>query len=489
MKYKRIAVVIALCVSASIWGYVFFMPDKYESRAKVHIDTATAIRPLMKGVVVDPDITSMIRIIQQLMFTRPNLEKIVELSLLNQSREAVSSENIEKLKTEITIRSSGNKDIFDIAYSSDDPEIAKSVVQSVLTVFSEQTQGKAQSDASDAHDFIEQQIRDYEIRLQEAEKSREDFTRNHLNLVLESDQVHILQAVKQEIQDAATALQQAQAKKNVLAEQLKEVQASTSDDWGAAAPGAAPVDSRIKSLRDRKADLMLKYTNKHPDIIEIDHLIEVLQNQNQPAKNTTEDAEHLGPEKMSNPYVQTLKTAIDNAGTEVAAAQALIDSLNARKNKLEEGLKEKLTLETEMKNMNRDYETISKQYSTLLERREQAHITERIDDQTSRLKFKIADPPSKPLKPSFPNRVLFYSLALAGGFVSGFGVALLLYTLNPVYMSNKQVRETTGLPSLGSVSYVALPKTAANIDWFFVSIIVVMCIAYSGMMLLELLKK
>ncbi|MDD4914969.1 MAG: hypothetical protein PHW13_08035, partial [Methylococcales bacterium] len=150
MRYKRIAVFIALFFCAAAWTFVFFMRDKYESQAKVHIDTATMIRPLMKGMVIEPDVGAMIRIIQQLMFTRPNLEKIIELSLLNPSREVVSNELIEKLKKEITIKSSGDRDIFDIAYASDDAEVAKSVVQAVLTVFSDQTQGKAMADVSDA---------------------------------------------------------------------------------------------------------------------------------------------------------------------------------------------------------------------------------------------------------------------------------------------------------------------------------------------------
>jgi protein tyrosine kinase modulator len=225
LKYKRVAVMFGLLLCISGWTFVFMMPDKYESKAKVHIDSSTIIRPLMRGMVIDPDVSALIRIIQQLMFTRPNLEKVIELSQLkaNKTGTVINADFIDELKKDITISGARDKDIFDIAYSSTDPETAKSVVQAVLTVFSEQAQGKAMADATDAQQFIEHQLRDYEIRLQEAERAKEDFKRSNLGLVGgDSDQFQVLNQLKEQLNVANTALEQAQARKNVLGEQVKK---------------------------------------------------------------------------------------------------------------------------------------------------------------------------------------------------------------------------------------------------------------------------
>ncbi|OAI29226.1 MULTISPECIES: XrtA system polysaccharide chain length determinant [Methylomonas] len=498
LKYKRLAIILALFVSLVAWAYVFFMPDKFESKAKVHIDSATVIRPLMRGMVVEPDISALIRIIQQLMFTRPNLEKIIELSQLSRSENesAAATELIENLKKDITI-TGGRGDIFDIAYTSQDPEVAKSVVQAVLTVFSEQTEGKAMADASDAQRFIEQQIRDYEIRLQDAEKAKEEFKRVNLDLLNESDQFQMLQKLKEQLQEANTALQQALSRKSVLAEQVVDVQDSD-EDWGmpTASQEVSADNARIESLKDKRTELLLKYTERHPEILEIDKLVEQLKKQEEEAKAAKAPVEEpgvggaaLGADKMANPYVQALKMGLDNAAAEVASNQSLVDSIQSRINKLQEGLNERLTIETEMKNLNRDYETISHKYSELLERREQAHITERVDDQTSRLKFKIADPPSKPDKPSFPNRKLFYSLVLVVSVVVGFGVAFLIYFIRPVFMSARQVRLVTGLPSLGSVSLTSQGiNQSNNVDWVLIATFLIFISSYLGIMIFELLK-
>jgi uncharacterized protein involved in exopolysaccharide biosynthesis len=292
-------------------------------------------------------------------------------------------------------------------------------------------------------------------------------------------------------------LEQALAKKNVLAAQLKEVQDSTSSDWGVSniSQEISAEEARIQSLKDKKTDLLLKYTDRHPQVIGIDKLIEDLQKQSDDNRKnnaniaTEANGDVIGAEKLSNPYVQTLKMAFDSAEAEVAADQSLLDSLTERVAKLESGLKDKLSLQTEMKNLNRDYDTLSKQYSSLLDRREQAHITERVDDQTSRLKFRVADPPTKATKPSFPYRYVFYSMAFVVGIGLGFTAALGIYMIKPLYMSHRQVRVNTGLPSLGSISLTARgEESLVKHDYVFMLGVGLLLIGYAGVMIVELLK-
>lgn len=494
LKYKRVAVMLALFLSVISWVFVLTMPDKYESKAKVHIDSSTILRPLMRGMVIDPDVSALIRIIQQLMFTRPNLEKIIELSDLKLSLNngKVDAELIEKLKKDITITAARDRDIFDIGYSATNPDVAKSVVQAVLTVFSEQTQGKALADASDAQKFIEQQIRDYEVRLQEAEKAKEDFKRSNLDLLSNDGQFQVLQRMKEQLQEATTALQQAISRRDVLAEQVSEVQESD-EDWGITnlSQSTNADDSRIETLKTKRTELLLKYTERHPEIVEIDKLIKTIQDEAEKNKPVTEEKELdvIGPQKMANPYVQALKMGFDNAQAEVASAQALVDSISSRIKSLESGLNDRLTIETEMKNLNRDYEAINAKYSELLERREQARITEKVDDQTSRLKFRIADPPTRASSPTFPNRKLFYSLIFLASLVVGFLVAFLIYFIKPVFMSVRQVRVVTGLPSLGAVSMTnVVTNVSGNRDWVVISTVSLLLIGYSMFMLSEFLK-
>ncbi|MDD5125777.1 MAG: hypothetical protein PHT85_14465, partial [Methylovulum sp.] len=62
------------------WLVVLVMPRQYTSEAKVHVETSTMLRPLMRGMTVESDVRALLRVMQQLMFTKNNVEQIIHLS-------------------------------------------------------------------------------------------------------------------------------------------------------------------------------------------------------------------------------------------------------------------------------------------------------------------------------------------------------------------------------------------------------------------------
>lgn len=494
-KYKRLAIALACLLSLAGWVGVYLMSDIYMSKARVHMDSESVLRPLMKNMAVQYDINTMVRVMQQLMFTRPNLEQIITIAELDKGVDESAFLNLlESLKKDITIKPSVNKDVFDITYSAKSPVLAQRVVQAVLTVFSEQTQKKTLGDANSAQQFIVEQIQEYETRLRNSEKAKEEFQHANADLLSKGEnQVSGLQNLKGELQSALTANGQALSRKNVLASQIQDI-SNSSEDWRdqAGAEEISPGNARIESLKDKRTEMLLKYTESHPSVKYIDKLINALEQQelaDNPVVGKKPSAV-LSPQKMSNPYVQNLKIALDTADAEVASTQALISSLKSQIDQMNSDWNKRLTVETEMKSLNRDYDTINKKYAELLERREQAQITGRIDDETSSLKFKIADPPDKPLKPSSPNRKILYSVIFVVALAAGFGLAFLINLLRPVILATSQLSKVTGFPVLGEISLLAEEdkNRIQKIDWFFWASTIILVLGYSFMLMTELVK-
>jgi hypothetical protein len=71
---------------------------------------------------------------------------------------------------------------------------------------------------------------------------------------------------------------------------------------------------------------------------------------------------------------------------------------------------------------------------------------------TEMMTFKIIDPPTLPLTPIGPNRALFFSAVLGGALLAGVATALLVSQVRPTFLSPAELRESTGLPVLGTVS-------------------------------------
>ena len=462
LKYKWASIILAWVVCLSGWLYVSAMPNKYTSQAKVHVETRTMLQPLLTGMTIASDVRGLLRVMQQLMFTKANLEQIIKLSSLDKNVKTPGEQEklIEDLKKDIHIHG-GAEDIFTIQYEAKSPDEAKNVVQAVLTVFSEQTQLSTLGNTDSAQRFIDEQIQEYEMRLRNGEKARENFKRANLGLLpgQGGDQIGQIQTMTTALEDAKLGLKEATSRKETLKEQLEEALTSEGDDddeWGETTDaGVVMDDPQISALKQRKNDLLIKYTEKHPEVAHIDKALKELQMRNAKKQASVVEAGGLDTAVLTNPYVQGIKIAINEADANLASINSRVDILQKRLQKAQDELNSRLSIETEMENLNRDYSAIKTNYEKLLASKETAAMSQKVDNQAEALKFKIADAPNTPLQPSSPMRKILYSGVLIVGMMFGLVIALLLYLIRPTVMSLSQLRQITGLPILGSVSMKA----------------------------------
>lgn len=455
LRYKWFIIISAWLVCLPAWWYIMNMPDKYSSTARVQVDTRTMLRPLLSGLAIQSDVRGMVAIMKQLMFTRYHLEKIANLAGLdsNAKTEVEKLALVDKLKGNIKI-DGGRDDIFSISYEANDPLEAKHVVQAVLTVFSEQAQRTALDDADSTQRFLLAQIQEYEQRLRNAEKARENFKRANVGMLpgQGGDQVNQMLELNKMIEEAKLALKELDSRKQVLKEQLAEAQESAEDEWGLSLNANKAEDPRLMALVSQRDELLMKYTRKHPSVKVLNDQIRAI------LKRKSQEKEVLDTEGVtaaqSNPFVQSIKASINEVDAQIASMKSRIESHEQKIAKLDDEFNQRLNVETEMQNLNRDYGAIKKNYDTLLQRKEQMSLTEKVDAQGTSLRFKVADPPNKPLSPSGPKRAIFYSAALGGGLVLGIAIAFLAVLIKPTFIASNQIRTMTGLPVLGSVSII-----------------------------------
>jgi len=496
VRNKWIVTIIASIICIGGWVYVYKMPNIYQSSARVHVDTRTMLRPLLRGMAVQTNVRGLVLIMQKLMFTQQNILKVAEEAGLDVDlNESGIHSLVQRLKSKVKIQG-GRDEIFSITSESKSPLEARTIVQAMLTVFSEQTQQSSLSDVDSAQRFIENQIREYEQRLRNAERAKENFKRENIGMLpgqAAGGQVGSIQAIQRSLDGALAQLTELYSRKEVLKEQLEEA-LDSGDEWGLTdvldGDSSTGGDPRIATLQLRKDDLLLKYTKDHPSIISIENLIDTLEkeSEHEPMEISPELEVEQSFKAMSNPYVQTIKIGINAIDVEVATINSRIASYKKKLQKEDEQFNARLAIETEMKDLNRDYAAIKKNYLNLIDRREQASMSSKIDTQVSALKFKVIDPANMPEAPSSPNRKVFYSVILIAGFIVGIAVALLKVFIRPTFVEAKQVRDVSGLPILGVVSEVVDEVQATKnkqrlIRYAFANVLLLL--GYSGVMILD----
>lgn len=458
LKYKWVIMIVAWLVCLSGWIYINNMPDKYKSKAIVSVDSRTMLRPLLRGMAIQSNTRGMVQVMRQLMFTRPKLEKVAQLADLDlESKNEKQKRAIISMLKRNTRISGGRNDLFSISYEADEAKEAQNVVHAVLTVFSEQAHLRAGTDTGSAQQFIEEQIREYEVRLQNAEKARENFKRVNSELLPNQGggQLGSLRGTKAKLEAANMALSEANSRWYVLKRQMSEV-VETDEDWGVTdlvTTMSTPEDAQIEVLNARINELLLKYTLNHPGILSLQSTIADLEQAKQERlANAPKNQTIVSSGAISNPYVQSLKLSMNKVESERASIRSRVNVLNQRIIDIQNGLDARLRIATEMQNLDRDYSVIKSNYMKLIQRREQASMTEKAARSQDVLRFKIIEAPSVPLEPSSPKRKVLNSSVLGAGFIAGMISAFLIYFIRPSFMSTRQVRAVTGLPILGSVS-------------------------------------
>lgn len=455
-KWLSILIIWVLCLSG--WTFVSRMPDEFAATARVHVDTRSVLRPLLKGLAIHPDINGQVRLMTKVMFSRPNLEKIARMTDLdlNAKDDADMDNIVTRLRKSMSISSAKRTNLFTIASTDSDPKVAKRMVQSLLTIFVEDTLGASRKDSDSAQRFLDQQIKEYEMRLLEAEASREEFKRKHLGLLPgQGDNLYQqLKGLSNRLEEANLTLQESIYRRDEMKRQLEDEEPMF-EDFGMAAETTDPTELRIQELQNRIDEMLLSYTEAHPTVLVLKNAIAELEKKALEDEGELDDGLDSEDDMMfgeANPVFQQLKIVLSDAEANVASLGGRVKNFEEKIEMLKQQLDARLKVETQLKSLNRDYTAVQQKYDTLVQRRETARLSESLEQNTETVKFRIVDPARVPLKPSGPNRILFSSLIFVFAILIGLAVALVLALIRPTFISSQKIREVLGLPVLGTVS-------------------------------------
>ena len=466
-RFKWLALVIAWLVAVSGWFWVSQMPDKYVSTARVYVDTNSLLQPLMRGLAIQPNMSQRVSLISKTLLSRPNLEKLVRMADLDLTftTDAQKEQILRHLKGNISLSAKrGNASLYSISYAHKQRDTAQRVVQSLITVFIESAMGQSRDDGAGAQQFINEQIAEYEKRMVEAERRLAEFKQENVEILSAGGSYYErLSAAKSQLKEVRLQLREMENRKREVQRQLEDIEAGDESEFGFDefdTPGiASSYDSRILTLESRKDDLLMRYTERHPEVVQIRLIIAELEVDKQ---NEIDELAGLmegspDPSLQASPMYQQVRAMLSETEARVAELRIRAGEYDQRVEDLMEAVNQVPLIEAGLKQLDRDYGVIASKHSQLLNRRESAHMTEEVGQKGSDLKFRIIDPPFSPARPTEPNKVLFDSIVLVVAIGIGLAVAFLLSQLNPLVVSRQVLSELTGLPVFGRVSLIKSP--------------------------------
>lgn len=453
-KYRWHALLVAWLVAIGGFIKVISLPDEYQTRARVFVDTQTILKPLMAGMTSVPNAEQQVAIMSRTLLSRPNVERVMRMVDLDLDTRTVREHEarLDELMNNIKITGTNAYDIYTISYSGGDPKLVRDVVQSLLTIFVEGSfQGK-KGDSQKAVQFIDEQIKNYEDKLSAAENLVKEFKiRNNLLLPRQGiDYGSQLLMSSDSLNNAKLELLEAEQARKAIQSQIEGDEPVLDLEPNAAAITNPELDERIASLNKNLDSLRMQFTELHPDIIASKRLIAQLEERK--VEESKLKATSGDPGKNYSPMLQQLKVALTEADAKVAAIRARVQEYGARNERLLAQSNAVPEVESQLAQLNRDYIINKENYEKLIGRREAAKLSGELSSTTDMMAFKIIDPPTVQYKPVGPNRLMLFSAALGAALVAGIATALLISQVRPTFLSPAELRDATGLNVLGTVS-------------------------------------
>jgi polysaccharide chain length determinant protein (PEP-CTERM system associated) len=490
-KHRRLGMLVAWVVGAIAAGVILRIPDRYEASARIFVDTQSILKPLMSGLAVQPNIEQQVMMLSRTLISRPNVEKLVRMADLDLSIKGKAEQDalIDGLMTSLKIQSVGRDNLYLLSYRDTEPGKAQRVVQALVSIFVESSLGDKRQDSDSARKFIEEQIRNYEKKLQDAESRLKDFKLRNMELQVGEGKSGIdqLSTLTNELNSSRLALREAENSRDAMRRQIVGEEPVLLPEAPGADSGVSlpEIDGRIDAQKRNLDNLLQRYTDQHPDVVGARRLIKDLEDQKRKELVARKNfaAANPGSSVSNNPVYQQLKVSLAETEANVASLQARVAEYEARYKRTNNLLKTQPQLEAEYTQLNRDYDIHKKNYEQLVTRRESAELSGDLEAAGSVADFRLIDPPRASSTPVAPNRLLLLPAGLLIALAAGLFVAFAASQIRPVFFDGKTLRDETGLPLLGTVSLIPNEarrlKERASLNRFLIAT-AGLVIAYGG---------
>ncbi len=440
---RRWYILLGFCVTALVTSIVLYVtPNRYTSEA-----TILVVQQQVPERYVIPtsttDISKALQGMKEQVLSRTQLLAIIEdLGLYPQWRKRLAPEalvNVIRKDVSIAPLESNPErreiNAFRISFVGDDPRTAQEVTSRLTTLFIRENLKSREDQATLTTKFLQEQLDSAKALLTEKESALRDFKMQFLGELPEQQigNLGILAGLQTQLQNTLAALSRAQQQRlyieSLLTQQRRPPRRPviTAQYSGPMTP-LEQAERDLKRLQAERAELLDRYSPKHPDVLLKDHDIsrrsaEVERLRTFPVANTPESAADTGETIENENTIAQLNSQLQGNTLEMQELSKTEERLKAEVDKYHARINMTPVREQQLSGLLRDYELLKQNYSDLLSKKLQSQLATTLEKRQEGQQFRLVDPPSFPTIPSSPKRTKISLGGLAAGILMGLALA------------------------------------------------------------------
>jgi polysaccharide chain length determinant protein (PEP-CTERM system associated) len=442
------------------------LPKLYRSETVMMVIPQRIPDSYVKSTVTDSVQDRLFSISDQIL-SRSRLERIItEMGLYTEERRINTMEDVVgRMRRDIGLQPPGREASFRVSYTSVDPLIAQKVTARLASMFIEENTRERESLADNTSVFLESQLEDAKVQLQEQERKLEAYRlENSGELPSQlSSNLQAIQNARMQLQTVNEAMNRTRERRLLIERQLADLNPITPLDADSSVavrlgPVTLPSERALAEAKARLEEYRQRYTPNYPDIRALERTIRDLEERVKREALVPHSVDDR-PSKEQLTYdrtVRDLKRQLDdidgqlkhheeeaaNLGSELRGYQAKIEAVPTR--------------ESELVELTRDYETLQRLYTDLRTKQEDSKLALNLERRQIGEQFRVLDAASLPERPfNEQKRIVTMFSAAIGGLFLGLIVVAFQEFRDSSFKLEHDVLRTLDLPVLAIVPIMA----------------------------------
>ncbi len=499
--------VAMLVLSAAI---CIILPNMYKSTATILIKNQQ-IPPTLVPSTVTSYAEQRIQTITQEVMSRARVLKLIEkYNLLPNKRNKLTTEEmVEKIRERITIEPINaeiNKEnasrpvlltiAFTVSYEDEDPKKAQLVTNEISSYYMEKNLESREAHAKGTTKFLEEQLKQVKSQMDALESKLAEYRKAHLEELPEFTNLNMqkLEKLNSDISNINMQIRSLEEQRATLSNKLASL-----DPYSGSSDRVLSPEERLQQAKLERAQLLAKYSAKHPMVLAKNREIALLEKQVGQVNRIGYLKEQLHELKLKladlkskysdkHPAVKAVKREISQVKKEIAALRksgaagsvrrvtdatnpayialksdldkinVSISSLKSEKKRVEKQMDEvykKLHAMPEVakkyNELETDYENAKAHYQELLQKLMTARVSQGMEEDQLGETFQIIEPAFLPEKPDKPNRLAIMLIGMVLGLGVSVGMAALREYTDKTIRDVETFEKLTGAPVLSVI--------------------------------------
>jgi polysaccharide chain length determinant protein (PEP-CTERM system associated) len=444
-----------LIMSFFVWGS-FFLPKEYEARSSLFLE-GNPINSAVKGIAQMPTEGDRLKMLKYNVLNRAIVAQV--LSDLDLDLKARDDRELEDMITDFQKRTwvAARRGLFTIGVRDKDPEVARDYINALVRRYVEENTSSKREDAYGVTRFLTEQVQLFKEKTDKAQEAIIKFRQEKgIYLTVNEDTLFV------QIKTYSAALEELRTKKreliamgNKIKMQLHGSEPVAVSLLGEAKSADARKDQMIQALEARIKQLLISYTDEHPEILRLRGTIESIKEQD----SVSQDNSLAYLEEMGIPGMNANDAVYQDLKMKLFQNESMIEAIEAREKRLLALISEKKMEFKHVPEEKRKLSALEKEkdnhkqiYETLLSRLGQAEFSKQMEIEDKTTTFRIVDPAILPTKHVSPNRVRIILFGIFIGIFGAFGIVFMRESLDTT------IKDTRLLKNHGYDVLAVIPK-------------------------------